>query len=419
MNGKIIKEVVEYFYPILIIILLLLFKILSFTNFILGYLVYCSIIYLTTKTYLFYIKNEFNQDLLDNCPSIKYPNFKQYFLLPFIFGQFILLQISSSPKKSNQNLIFEEEKVDEEGTSIFWASFENSKNIHFNPILFILPGITGKYNDSYVKNIISEGLENNFDVVVFQMRTLSSEMKMPKNGNFVNFYEDINNSLIKIRNKNNNIIFGVGYSYGANLLTGYLGTKNLETNFIQGGIALSNPFDLYISQRIGKDTLFESLITSFERNKYLDAVNSVNKESQNNKNYINVDILLSNYYAKNFDAEFFGKILGYKNGDEYYRGISSAKYIKYINKPLLVIHSKDDPICTYKGIPFDDVCENENIIFILTDKGGHSCFIENDKYFSFSPIQWMFKPTFEFVNYLKNKIQNNVNILMFDNIEKI
>ena len=403
MNGKIIREVITYFYPLIIIILLLLFKIISFTHFLIGYLVYCTLIYFTTKTYLFFIKTEFNNELLENCPSIKYPNFKQYFLLPFTFGQFLLLQFSNNPKTENQSQIcFEEEKIDDEGTSIFWASYENFENLHLNPVLFILPGITGKYDDSYVVNIVTEGLKNNFDVVVFQMRTLSKEMKMPKDNKYVDFYEDINNSLKKIKNKNNNSIFAIGYSYGGNLLTGYLGNKNLETNFINGGVAVSNPFDLYMSQRLGLDTLFESLITYFERNNYIDAVNSYNKNIENKNNLINVDILLSNYYVKNFDTEFFGKILGYKNGDEYYKGISSAKYINKINKPLLVIHSKDDPICTYKGIPIDDVCENKNIIFILTDKGGHSCFVENEKDFSLSPRQWMLKPTFEFVNFLKN-----------------
>ena len=408
MNGKVVKEVLENFYPIIIILLLLLFRFISFIHFLIGYLFYCTIVYFTTKTYLFYIKTDFNEALLEKCPSIKNPSFKQYFLLPFTFCQFILLQISSSPQNKTENKIqFEEEKVDNEGASIFWASFKNSKDIHSKQVLFILPGITGKYNDPYIQNIAFKGLQNNFDVVIFQMRTLSNEMKMPKNGKYIDFYEDINNSLIKVRNKNNNSIFGIGYSYGANLLTGYLGNKNLETNFLEGGIAISNPFDLYMSQRLGEDTLYESLITFFERQNYLSAVNSVNKEDKKNKkkkkknNYINVDILLSNYYVKNFDAEFFGKILGYKNGDEYYRGISSARYIKNINKPLLVINSKDDPICTYKGIPIDDVCENKNIIFILTDKGGHSCFVEND--LSFSPMQWMFKPTFEFVNYLKDK----------------
>ena len=163
-------------------------------------------------------------------------------------------------------------------------------------------------------------------------------------------------------------------------------------------MSVSNPFDLYMSQRIGQDTIYESLICFFERKNYIHAVNSINKKG----NLIDVNVLESSYSVKIFDKEFFGKILGYKNGDDYYKGVSCAKYVKNINKPLLVIHSKDDPICSYKGIPFDDVCENKNIIFIATDKGGHFCFIENEKDLSFSGKLWSFTPTFEFINYLKH-----------------
>ena len=64
--------------------------------------------------------------------------------------------------------MFWRRKIDDEGTSIFWAYYENYENFHLNPVLFILPGITGKYDDSYVVNIVTEGLKNNFDVVVFK-----------------------------------------------------------------------------------------------------------------------------------------------------------------------------------------------------------------------------------------------------------
>ena len=275
---------------------------------------------------------------------------------------------------------------------------KNSLNIHSNPVLFILPGITGKYDDSYVKNLVIEGLNNNLDVVIFQMRTLSDKMRMPKNNKYVNFIEDINKSLKEVKKINSNALFAIGYSYGANLLTGYLGTKNLETNYIDAGISVSNPFDMYMTQRLGEDTLYEPLISYFEKKNYIPAVNSLNKD----RNYIDINALESSYYVKDFEKEFFGKILGYKIGDDYYRGISSAKYVKNINKPLLAINAKDDPICTYKGVPIDDICENENILFISTDKGAHSCFIENGKDFSLSIRQWMLSPTFEFINFLKN-----------------
>ena len=399
---KIVKEIIENFYLVIIIFFLLLFKYITFTNLICGYLFYCVIVYLTTKTYLFCVKTPFNTGILDNCPSIKNPNFKQYFFCPFTFAQFILLNISSKQNVSNhKKLYFEIEKVDDEGTALFWATNEQNNINHNLPVLFVMPGITGKVSDPYVKNIIGEGLLKNFDVVIFQMRTLSPEMKMPKEG-YVDFCVDINNSLIKVRNKNKNKIFAIGYSFGANLLTTYLGSKNLETNYISGGISVSNPFDMFMCQRFGEDTIYESLIVFFERNNYLPAVNNMNKYLTDKNRMISIDYLLENFYIKHFDGEFFVKILGYRNGDDYYKGFSSAKYVKNINKPFLVISSKDDPISTYKGIPIDDICENENIILILTDKGAHSCYVENDKNFVFTPKQWMFKPAFEFLEFLRS-----------------
>ena len=355
-----------------------------------------------TKTYLFCVKTSFNSELLENCPSIKNANFKQYFLFPFTFAQFFLLQISSKQSVSNRKKIyFDLENVDNEGTTLYWATYEKSHINHNNPVLFVMPGITGKCDDPYVKNIIGESLLRDFDVVVFQMRTLSPEMKMPENG-YVDFCQDINNSLKKVRNKNKNKIYAIGYSYGANLLTTYLGSKNLETNYISGGISVSNPFDMFICQRFGEDTIYETLIVNFERKNYLPAVNSVNKYEKDKNRIINIDILLENFNVKHFDSEFFVKILGYRNADDYYKGMSSEKFVKKINKPFLVISSKDDPISNYKGIPFDDICENENIILILTDKGAHSCYVENDKNFGLTPKQWMFKPALEFLEFLRN-----------------
>ena len=405
MNSKILKQVILYFYPLIIILLLIFFGYISFKLIIICYLLYCTLVYYTTKTYLYYNNTEFNTNLINNCPSIKNANFKQYILLPFTFCQFFLFtKINDTINKSRKNeIVYKKEKIDEKGTLLVWASFENEEllNSNNNPVLLILPGITGHYNEFYIKNVTSEALKNNYNVAIFQMCTLSSEMKIKKN-QIIDFYEDLNNCLIKIKEKNMNKLYAVGYSYGANILTGYLGSKNNETNYINGGVAVSNPFDLFMSQRVGEDTIYESLICYFERKNYTHAANSVNKF--NNDNFIDIDVLKSSYAVNKFDREFFGKLLGYKNADDYYKGISSARFVKDVKKPLLVIHSKDDPICSFKGIPFDDVCQNKNIIFIATDKGGHFCYVENNNFFSFSGELWSSKPTFEFLNYLKKNM---------------
>ena len=156
---------------------------------------------------------------------------------------------------------------------------------------------------------------------------------------------------------------------------------------------------MFYSQRVGEGNLYEQIMVHFEKKNYIPAALSINKEK---KNYIDINCLRSAYYAKEFDKEFFGKILGYKSGNDYYRDISSDKYILNIKIPFLVINAKDDPICNFKGVPLDEISENENIICIITDQGAHSCYIENKNYFSFGTRQWILKPIIEFLNYLRN-----------------
>ena len=362
---------------------------------------YCTIIHYMTKTYLSYNKTEFNNDLMKNCPTLRNPNFKAYFLLPFTFFQFIIIRYSSK-NEIMKNIEFKEEKIDDYGTTIIWGSYKNDTNIHSKPVLLILPGITGKLSDFYIKNIIVEGLNNNFDIVVFQMRTLSYEMKMPEDNKFVDFCEDLNNSIKRIKEVNNNNIFAIGYSLGANTLTRYLGSKNLETNFITAAISVSNPFEMYVAQRTGEGNLYEQIMIHFEKKNYIPAVLSVNKQRPN---YISVERLRAAECAKDFDGEFFVKVLGYRNGDDYYRRVSSYDFVGKINIPFLVINAKDDPICSFRGVPLDDLRENKNIIFIAADRGAHSCYIENAKDFSLSTRQWILKPILEFLNYLKDNHQ--------------
>ena len=107
-----------------------------------------------------------------------------------------------------------------------------------------MPGITGKFSDAYVFNLSYQGLENDYDVVIYQMRTLSYEFKF--NGNKFDFLDDIEESLKYIKSKNKNKIFAVGGSYGANLLVNYLGKKNLKEKLIEYAISISNPFDFFL-----------------------------------------------------------------------------------------------------------------------------------------------------------------------------
>ena len=85
---------------------------------------------------------------------------------------------------------------------------------------------------------------------------------------------------------------------------------------------------MYIAQRTGEGSLYEKIMIHFEKKNYIPAVISVNKQRPN---YINVERLRAAECAKDFDGEFFVKVLGYRNGGDYYRRVSSYDFVGKIN----------------------------------------------------------------------------------------
>ena len=62
---------------------------------------------------------------------------------------------------------------------------------------------------------------------------------------------------------------------------------------------------------------------------------------------------------------------GHDSLESYYEYVSSKNYVDKIKVQTLFINFKDDPICDEKGIPISKIEQNENLVLLMTDKGGH------------------------------------------------
>ena len=232
------------------------------------------------------------------------------------------------------------------------------------------------------------------------MRTLSDDMNLSKG--YFDYIEDIEDAINLIKKRNKNTIFAIGGSFGANCLAYYLGTKNVTNKKIDYAVCISGPYNYIMVHRFGTNTLFEYLILYFEKTNYLIPALSTNEKYYNlkKKKIFDINIIKSANSVSEFDQEFFAKVTGNTNKDDFYLNISSYKLVKNINIPTLFIHSKDDPICTYDAVPEDFIKENKNTLLIKTEYGGHLCFIENNSFFT---NVWTINVIDEFFNYFKNK----------------
>ena len=395
-------QLVNYFLVAFIFILLKIFGYISYTHMAIAYFGYCIYVQFTSKTYLYYTKNNKNEKILAMCPELSNPNFKPHFLLPFAFQQMILseipLLISDKPK-----LKFREQKINNYGLTLFWPYFSDFEEISdpSTPILFFLPGMTGEITDPYVINICIEGLKNGYHVCFYQMRILNENFGVDESGR-MSFVEDIDLCLDIIKKTYNKArIFGISGSFGANNLLYYLGEKNKnfpkDKKKIDAAVSFSNPYNMEICSRLCEGTIISSLVTFLEQRNTKKIKDSIDKCP--NLTYINTQELLQCENPFLFDELFNAKLQGYKTATQYYKNISSVKNLCDIDVPVLCINSLDDPITPYQAIAYDDIKLNPNIFLIVTDKGAHMAFVSNEKLTELR--QWNLKPAFEFLNCLR------------------
>ncbi len=409
----IIIKLVKYFYIVFIFVFLKIFNIISIKQIILCYILYCIYVQYSSKSKLYYSKNEKNEKIVSNCPHISDPTFKPHFLIPFAFQQSIVCASKYILQKTcEKTLLFREEKINNYGLRIYWPYFSDEKEINDNntPILLILPGMTGTINDPIVRNCSIEGLRKGYHVCVFQMRILSEDFGVDETQKFTH-KEDIERALNVIRanpNYGKAKIFAIGYSYGANNLLLYLGDIHSKFDkdhkIIEAAISISNPFDMKICQRLCEYNIISCLVSYLERRNS----RKIRKSMENCKNIKNMDMeeLVNCYSVKKFDEIFSAKMYGNKSADDYYRHISSCEKMQYIDIPVLCINSYDDPMTPRDAIAYDEIKINPHLLLIVTDRGSHMSFISNEKINEFH--QWHFKPAFEFLNAVNN-IANKID----------
>lgn len=84
------------------------------------------------------------------------------------------------------------------------------------------------------------------------------------------------------------------------------------------------------------------------------------------------------------------RLFGYQSVNEYYDKNSSINCIQNIKVPALFINSKDDPIIDYRWIPTEVFSRSENMILVLTQKGGHIDYFTNDDNGQLE--RWVYQP---------------------------
>ena len=113
---------------------------------------------------------------------------------------------------------------------------------------------------------------------------------------------------------------------------------------------------------------------------------------------ININECLNEWKTlRDVDDKFTAKVFGFGNVENYYNKARSSNVLHAIKTKTLFISALDDPVTGCTWIPYEEFENNDNIIMMATNAGGHV------GYFSsiLSRKQWFTQPVFKFFNHIQ------------------
>jgi predicted alpha/beta-fold hydrolase len=262
----------------------------------------------------------------------------------------------------------------QEGEIILKSNIQNSSY----PTLLIVPGTTGDTENLFFSKIVDFFIENHFNVIFIltQGQKLNKTESIPVvNPKFSSskdtFHIEI--SVQKIKETITGPLFLMGVSFGALYVKNYLCK---DKNDIQCGMCVASPWCLEKTLNFWKKGkvikyFYDQSFTGYYKNLIHSNWKVFEEYEKQNPNF---------KIEKFLEAKDIPELLNFcaildnnKSFDQFMK--ESSGQIENLKTPLLIIHSKDDPVCPYENIPLDKIDHPHHIY--LSDYGGHMGWINN------------------------------------------
>lgn len=277
------------------------------------------------------------------------------------------------------------------------------------PILFVLHGLTGSTQESYIRETVKEvtrskvhGGEKGFRVVAMNFRGCDVDTPVTSQRLYhAGETDDTRTALLWLSQTYPNApLYGAAFSMGASTLATYLGQEG-ENTPLKGTICISNPWDWVISTHyiehgnwlnryIYGPILADALLTMFKNSRYaFETDKRLDIKDIYSKRYVNIRF---------FDDRVTSKLFGFKDSWDYYTQASSEPWLEKIRTPHLSLHTTDDPMVAPWNIPYEKASKSGHVVMATTYAGGHVAWFTNDnKHKKGELTRWFARPIREWI----------------------
>eukprot|EP01084_Bolivina_argentea_P067892 123573_1 len=256
--------------------------------------------------------------------------------------------------------------------SITWAPL-TSKHITYpemSPIIIVVPGLTGDINAKYCRRLMIAVHTIGWQAVIFNPRGRGGVAFKSPQAYSVGYTEDLRQVIKYIHNKYpNRMLFGVGFSLGANYLAKYMGEESTNA-LLNGAVCCAAPTDpIVCNAAIKKQPIMDRMLASLLKNILLkDEILELFKT----RPMIECQKGISCTTLRQFDHYIIAPQFGFRSCTEYYRKSGAGYTLMDIAKPTLFLYAQNDITVPIDVFCPEDYDGNPYICAVITRFGSHS-----------------------------------------------
>ena len=235
--------------------------------------------------------------------------------------------------------------------------------------VLILHGLEGSLRSAYAQRMMNRLNQLQIPAVFMFFRGCNGKPNQALRSYHSGETDDLRCVIEHLKQTGSQRIALVGYSLGGNVTLKYMGEAPTDEAVVCAS-ATSVPLLLDVCaarMNRGFSRIYQHDLMRRLKNKVLQ------KQPLLVAAGINQDPLTLETFVE-FDDAFTALAHGFDNAQDYYQRCSSRQFLKGIDKPTLIIHSKDDPFMTPDVIPRADELSDQ-VTLELSEHGGHVGFI--------------------------------------------
>ena len=238
------------------------------------------------------------------------------------------------------------------------------------PLLVILHGLEGSAESTYARGLLRVACEWGWNAAVLHFRDCGDYRNLLPRRYHAGETNDLRYFLNKLRTEGQlGPMLAAGYSLGGNVLLKYLGEEGGVTP-LHAAAAVCVPLNLHVSAQ----ALSDGFSKIYQRYLLKRMKKAVRRKFDRYTAAFDWERTMGARTFAEFDDAVTAPLHGFRDKNEYYDRCSSLGFLRSIERPTLIINSRDDPFMNPDVLP-DVSALSPSVTLEVSEGGGHVGFV--------------------------------------------